>query len=107
MEQLYSAVLMPEGIRFGDFELNIGAYSLRRSGVPVKLEKMAMEVLILLAQRPGALVSRADIRAVLWSGVNVSYDSAINTVVRKIRRALGDGPQNAAFVETVVGKGYR
>jgi DNA-binding winged helix-turn-helix (wHTH) protein/Flp pilus assembly protein TadD len=95
-------------IRFADFELDLEAYSLRRSGDPIRLEKMAMEVLILFAHRPGALVSRRDIQSALWgTGVNVRYDSAINTVVRKIRRALGDDAERPTFVETVVGKGYR
>jgi DNA-binding winged helix-turn-helix (wHTH) protein len=99
---------MPGCIRFADFELDLDAYSLRRAGEPIRLEKMAMEALILLAQRRGALVSRRDIRSALWgTGVNVRYDSAINTVVRKIRRALGDDADRPTFVETVVGKGYR
>jgi DNA-binding winged helix-turn-helix (wHTH) protein/Flp pilus assembly protein TadD len=96
-----------DSLRFGDCELDLRAYALRRSGVPVKLEKLPMEVLILLAQRAGALVSRRDIQALWGPGVNVEYDSAINTAVRKIRQALGDDADRPAFVETVVGKGYR
>src|SRR5436309_2134303 len=95
-------------IRFADFELDLEAYSLRRSGDRVRLEKMPMDVLILLARRPGVLISRRDIQSALWgTGVSVRYDSAINTVVRKIRRALGDDADKPAFEETVVGKGYR
>lgn len=95
-------------LRFADFELNLTACSLRRSSVPVRLEKMPMEVLLLLVQRAGALVSRREIRSALWSdGVNVAFDPAINTVIRKIRQALGDDVENPRFVETVVGRGYR
>src|SRR5688572_9548914 len=95
-------------IRFAEFELDLVAYSLRRPGGPVKLEKIPMEVLILLAQRAGALVQRGEIQAALWGpDVHVEHDSAINTAVRKIRQALGDDAERPRFVETVVGKGYR
>jgi DNA-binding winged helix-turn-helix (wHTH) protein/Flp pilus assembly protein TadD len=95
-------------LRFADFELDLAAYALRGPAGPIKLERMPMEILILLAQRPGELVTRREIRSLLWSdGVNVEYDSAINTVMRKIRRVLGDHPERPRFIETVVGKGYR
>src|SRR5215471_10528329 len=99
---------MPDCIKFADFELDLAAYSLRGAHGPVKLEKMPMEVLILLVKRAGTLVPRSEIQSVLWGGrVNVEYGSAINTVVRKIRQALDDDAESPRFVETVVGKGYR
>jgi DNA-binding winged helix-turn-helix (wHTH) protein len=99
---------MPDSIMFAGFELDLAAYSLRGPHGPVKLEKMPMEVLILLVTRAGTLVPRDEIRAALWGdGVNVEYDSAINTVVRKIRQALADDAESPRFVDTVVGKGYR
>src|SRR5262245_41902244 len=99
---------MPNCIKFADFELDLAAYALRGPGGPVKLEKMPMEVLILLVKQAGALVARHEIQSALWSdGVNIEYDTAINTVVRKIRLALGDDAEKPRFVETVVGKGYR
>jgi len=95
-------------VRFADFELDFGAYALRRRDRAVKLEQMPMDLLILLVQRAGALILREEIRSALWSDhTNVEYDSAINTVIRKIRRALGDDAEKPRFVETVVGKGYR
>ena len=95
-------------LRFADYELDLDAYALRRHGQTVRLEKMPMEVLILLVQRPGALLSRSDIHAALWGAdVFVDRDAAINTAIRKIRRALRDDPAKPQFVETVVGKGYR
>lgn len=67
-----------------------------------------MELLILLAQRRGQLVTRAEIVERLWGkDVFVDADAAINTAVRKVRRALDDDPDEPQFVETVVGKGYR
>ena len=95
-------------IKFAEFELDLGAYALRRPDGPLRLEKLPMEILILLVQRAGTLVQRSEIQAMLWGpDVYVEHDSAINTAVRKIRRTLGDDAEHPRFVETVVGKGYR
>ena len=70
-------------------------------GERVRLEKLPMEVLTLLVRSSGALVPRGEIQAALWgSDVFVEHDSAINTAVRKIRRALGDHAEKPRFVET-------
>ncbi len=99
---------MPGPFRFGEFELNVAAYVLLRAGERVKLERIPMEVLILMVGRSGSLVGRSEIETALWgSQVFVERDSAINTAVRKIRQALGDDAEQPRFVETVVGKGYR
>jgi DNA-binding winged helix-turn-helix (wHTH) protein len=99
---------MSSGFRFGEFQLDIAAYALSRAGTRIKLEKMPMELLILLVGSAGTLVDRSAIQAALWgSDVFVEHDSATNTAVRKIRRALDDDADKPRFVETVVGKGYR
>ena len=95
-------------VRFAEFELDFDAYALWRAGNRVRLEKLPMEVLMLLVSRAGALVDRAEIQASIWgSDVFVERDAAINTAVRKLRRTLGDDPERPRFVETVIGKGYR
>ncbi|HZL68020.1 MAG TPA: tetratricopeptide repeat protein [Candidatus Limnocylindrales bacterium] len=74
----------------------------------LRLEKLPMELLILLVQRGGELVSREEIAERLWGkDVFVDIDHSINTAIRKIRLALRDDPEKPRFVETVVGKGYR
>ena len=94
--------------RFGDFELDVAAFTLRREGTPVRLEKIPMEVLVLLVERAGTLVARDSNHAALWgSDVFLDRDAAINTAMRKIRKALGDDADRPRFVETVVGKGLR
>jgi DNA-binding winged helix-turn-helix (wHTH) protein len=99
---------MSDLFRFGDFELDPAAYALRRAGSPIRLERLPMEGLIHLVASAGLLVERHALQASLWRpGVFVEHDSALNTVVRKIRRALGDEAETPRFVETVVGKGYR
>lgn len=100
--------ITPRCVQFGEFELDVSAYALRRGNERIKLEKIPMEVLILLADHAGRLVDRATLEAALWGpDVHVDRDAAINTAVRKIRRALSDGTATPRFIETVVGKGYR
>jgi TolB-like protein/Flp pilus assembly protein TadD len=99
---------VPTTFRFGDFELDVAGYSLRRRGQQIRLERRPMDLLILLVQRRRELVSRGEIVERLWGPeVFVDADMGVNTAVRKIRQVLGDAPETPAFVETVLGKGYR
>jgi TolB-like protein/DNA-binding winged helix-turn-helix (wHTH) protein/Tfp pilus assembly protein PilF len=93
---------------FGDFTLDQSRYRLQRGTRLLRLEKLPMELLILLVQRRGELVSRDDIAGCLWGkDVFLDVDHSINTAIRKIRVVLRDDPEKPRFVETVVGKGYR
>jgi TolB-like protein/DNA-binding winged helix-turn-helix (wHTH) protein/Flp pilus assembly protein TadD len=95
-------------LRFGDFELDVEAYQLCRQGRPVRLERRPMELLILLVEHRGRLVSRTDIAERLWGkDVFVDVETGVNIAIRKIRQALRDSADEPAFVETVIGKGYR
>lgn len=100
--------MQAEIIKFDEFELDLGRYELRRQGQPLKLEKIPMELLILLAEREGQLATREEIIRRLW-GQNVFVDTrqGINTAIRKIRLALKDDPDQPRILQTVVGKGYR
>ena len=95
-------------LKFENLELDLGCYQLRRDGSVLKLEKIPMELLILLASKRGQLVSREEIIDRLW-GKDVFVDSehGVNTAIRKIRNVLIDDPDHPRYVETVVGKGYR
>jgi TolB-like protein len=98
----------PARLRFGAYELDVAGYSLRRDGRPVRLERRPMDLLILLVERRGQLVPRADIVARLWGdGVFVDVETGVNTAMRKLRQALRDPAEKPSFVETVSGKGYR
>lgn len=95
-------------LRFGDFELDIAAYELRRHGRPIRLERQPMDVLIMLVERRGLLVSRSDIVERLWGkDVFVDVDTGVHTAIRKIRQTLRDSREAPVFVETISGKGYR
>jgi len=95
-------------VRFDEFELDLRAYQLRRSGRTLKLERIPMEVLFLLMERRGQLVTREEIIEKLWGkDVFLDTDNAINTAIRKIRQVLKDDPEQPRFIQTVTGRGYR
>jgi TolB-like protein/DNA-binding winged helix-turn-helix (wHTH) protein len=95
------------GFRFDEFELDAESSELRRSGHHVKLERIPMQLLILLLENPGRVVSREAIVERLW-GANVFVESehSINTAVNKLRAILRDDSRNPHFIRTVVGQGY-
>jgi DNA-binding winged helix-turn-helix (wHTH) protein len=94
--------------QFGEFELDIERFELFRTGRSVKVERMPMELLILLVSKNGRFVTRAEIAERLWpDGVFVDTDHGINTFIRKIRLVLRDDSDQPRFVQTVTGKGYR
>lgn len=95
-------------IKFDEFALDCDRYELLRAGRPIKLEKIPMELLILLATKDGHLVTRQEIIGHLWGNhVFLDTEHGINTAVRKIRLALRDDPDEPRFIQTVTGKGYR
>ncbi len=94
--------------RFLEFELDVGAYELRRQGRPVRLERQPMDLLMLLIERRPHLVARRDIVERLWSNdVFVDVETGVHTAIRKIRQALCDSPAASVCIKTVPGKGYR
>ena len=86
----------------------IRCYELRRSGRSLKIERIPMEILLLLVQQRGQLVSREQIVEKIWgNSVFLDTDNSINGAIRKIRQVLKDDPEQPRFVQTVTGKGYR
>ena len=95
-------------LRFGTFELDLASRELRKGGALVKLQSQQFQLLTLLAERPGQVVSREEIRGALWDNETfVDFDQSINFCVNKVRDALGDDPQSPRYIETVPRKGYR
>src|SRR5258708_8038100 len=95
-------------LRFDDFELDSQQCQLSRCGEVIRLEKLPMDLLILLVDRRGALVKREEIAAALWGATAfVDEEHGISTAIRKIRGALGDDPAAPRYIETVVRRGYR
>jgi TolB-like protein/DNA-binding winged helix-turn-helix (wHTH) protein len=95
--------------RFGeDFELDTRAYELRRAGQSLKLERIPMEILLLLIEQRGRLVTREQIVERVWGkGTFLDADNSINGAIRKIRQVLGDQPDHPRFIHTITGRGYR
>jgi TolB-like protein/DNA-binding winged helix-turn-helix (wHTH) protein/Flp pilus assembly protein TadD len=94
--------------QFGDFELDLTAYKLRRLGRPVRIERIPMELLILLLERRGDLVSREEIVERLWGQETfVDAETGINTAISKVRQALKESAGRPVFIQTISGKGYQ
>ena len=99
---------MAETIQFGKFVLDLERYELTGAGAAIHLERIPMDLLILLVRENGKLISRERIVGQLWGkGLHFDADNSINTAIRKIRQALGDDSGNPQYIETVLGKGYR
>jgi DNA-binding winged helix-turn-helix (wHTH) protein/TolB-like protein/Tfp pilus assembly protein PilF len=94
--------------RFLEFTLDVAEYTLRSKAGPIHLERRPMDLLILLVQRRGELVTRAEIASHLWGDdVFVEVEPGIHTAIRKIRRVLHDSADAPRCIETVPGRGYR
>ena len=102
------AAVSSQRIHLGQFVLDFSRYELTCAGEPVRMERIPMDLLILLVRENGRLVSRDEIIERLW-GKDVFFDTdnSINTAIRKIRRALREDPEKPQYIETVQGKGYR
>jgi DNA-binding winged helix-turn-helix (wHTH) protein/Tol biopolymer transport system component len=98
-----------EVIRFGDFELRLSSAELTKYGLRIKLQEQPFQILIMLLERPGQVVTREELRARLWPGNKtfVDFEVGLNSAVLRLRNALGDTAENPRFIETVPRRGYR
>jgi DNA-binding winged helix-turn-helix (wHTH) protein len=94
-------------VRFGIFELDLRARELRKGGLGLKLDPKPLQLLEVLLQRAGELVTRKELRETLWPDSFVEFDRSINTAVNKLRKALGDQPDSPRYIETRSRLGYR
>src|SRR5215813_5654697 len=93
--------------RFDEFELDTESCELRRSGHHIRLERIPMQLLVLLLENPGKLVRREVIVERLWGkNIFVEAEHSINTAVNKLRAILRDDSRNPRFIRTVIGQGY-
>lgn len=95
-------------LRFGVFEADLLTGELRKNGRKIRLQEQPFQVLTILAQRPGELVTREELVKALWpEGTFVDYDHSLNTAVNKLREVLGDSAASPRFIETLPRRGYR
>jgi serine/threonine protein kinase len=93
---------------FGPFELHIRAGELHRDGHTTRLQEQPFQVLKMLLDHPGEVVSREEMRRVLWpNDTIVEFDQSINAAIKKLRLALADSAENPLYIETVARRGYR
>ena len=95
-------------LRFGVFELDLRAGELRKHGLRVRLQEQPFQVLVMLLEQPGEVVTREELQKKLWSADTfVDFDHGLNKAINKIREALSDSAESPRFVETVARRGYR
>src|SRR5215470_12797570 len=95
-------------VHFGPFEADFTTCELRKHGIRLKLQDQPFQILKMLLVRPGQLVTREEIREILWpDGTFVDFDNGLNAAVNRLRDALGDSAGEPKFVETLPRRGYR
>lgn len=95
-------------VRFGLFEVDLAAGELRKNGRKVRLQEQPFQILALLLEHPGEIVSREELRQKLWpADTFVDFDHSLNTAIKKVREALGDSAGSPLYVETLARRGYR
>lgn len=98
----------PRVVRFGIYELDLRSAELRRDGVRIAVPGQSLQVLALLLEQPGELVTREALRQRLWpAGTYVDFEHGLNAVVKRLRVALGDSAGAPRFIETLARRGYR
>ena len=95
-------------IRFGNFEVDLRAGELRRKGLKIKLQEQPFQILVMLVDRPGEVITREEMQKRLWpANTFVDFDAGLNRAMNRLREALGDNADRPRFVETLPGRGYR
>src|SRR5687768_6807381 len=95
-------------LRFGSYEADLGTRALRKDGAKVSLQDKPSQILALLVQHPGELVTREELRSRLWpADTFVDFEHGLNTAVKKLRQALDDSADEPRYVETLPRRGYR
>ena len=94
-------------VRFGSYEVDLPTGELKKCGVKLKLSGQPFQVLAILLEQPGTIVTREELQKRLWPDTFVDVDHNLNTAINKIREVLGDSAENPRFVETLPRRGYR
>jgi DNA-binding winged helix-turn-helix (wHTH) protein len=94
-------------VRFGPFCIDQHRQQVSRNGARIRLQGKVYQVLIVLLQKQGEVVTREELKQALWpADTHVNYDANVNTTVNKLRQALGESTEKPAYIETIPRKGY-
>src|SRR5690349_13812377 len=100
--------ILDGNIGFGPYELDVRSGELRKGGTRIRLPDQPLQVLLMLLERPGEVVSREEIRSKLWlDSTVVDFDHSINAAVKRLRSALQESADKPRYVETLPRRGYR
>jgi TolB-like protein/DNA-binding winged helix-turn-helix (wHTH) protein len=99
--------IRPLNLKFGVFEADLRAGELTKLGKRIRLQEQPFQLLAMLLEKPGVLVTREELHLKLWPETTVDFDHGLNKAISKIREALGDSAENPRFIETVARRGYR
>ena len=95
-------------VRFGAFELDVNSGELRKHGLKIKIQDQPLQLLVMLLEQPGQVVTREQVRHKLWQeGTFVDFEHGLNAAVQRLRQVLGDTADNPRFIETLPRRGYR
>jgi DNA-binding winged helix-turn-helix (wHTH) protein len=92
---------------FGEFEFDERGMQLRRGGIPVSIHGQCLDLLVLMLDRAGQLITREEIKRILWPDSNVDFEHSLDVLVNRLRTALGDDRRSPRYIQTVPKKGYR
>src|SRR6185437_15830121 len=99
---------LPHYLRFGTFEIDVPAGELRKSGVKLKLQDQPYQILFILVEYAGEIVTREELREQLWpADTFVDFDHSLNAAVKRLRDALGESAESPVYIETLARRGYR
>src|SRR5580704_1506536 len=100
--------ILPVRVSVGTFQLDLKAGELYKSGRKIRLQEQPFQILLMLIDHAGEVVSREDIQSKLWpNDTVVEFDHGINTAIKKLRTALNDSAEKPNYIETVARRGYR
>jgi DNA-binding winged helix-turn-helix (wHTH) protein len=97
---------LPRVLRFGTFEVDVPAGELRKHGMKVKLQEQPFQLLCILVEHPGEVVTREELRSRLWpADTFVDFDHGLNAAIKRLRDALGESAETPIFVQTLARRG--
>lgn len=95
-------------VRFGAFEVDLTARELRKSGLRIKIHGQPFDVLVMLLERPGEIITRDELQHKLWASDTIlDFEQGLNKAINKLREALGDVAESPRYIETLPRRGYR